>query len=257
MPNLAALATTLRELHKPGDPLLLANVWDAASARMVEELGFPALATSSAAVAATLGENDTDSMPAELAFGAVRRIASAVALPVTADLEAGYGLSAQEFVTRLLASGAVGCNLEDSDHHGEGSLVDLDVQTTRITGVKEAARRAGVDIVLNARVDAWVRHIGEPDMQLAEGIRRGRAYLAAGADCVYPILLGDERGIGAFVDGVGGPVNVMFRKGVPSLDVLRRLGVARVSLAGALFRAAMAAAKTTAEQFRAGTLFSD
>lgn len=256
MPDLAAKAAALRDLHKPGDPLLLANVWDVASAKMVEELGYSAAATSSSAIAHAFGQPDTDSMPLDVAFGTVERVASAIALPVTADLEAGYQLPADEFVRRLLATGAVGCNLEDGDHHGPGPLVPIEAHAERVAAVKAAAAKAGVAVVVNARVDVYVRHIGEADVQLKEGIQRGRAYLAAGADCVYPIMISDEQAIGAFVDGVGGNVNVNLRQGTPPLATLRRLNVARVSMGGGLFRIAITAARQAAESFRAGTLYT-
>ena len=256
MADLAAQAAALRGLHRPGDPLLLANVWDVAGAKMVEELGFSAVATSSSAVAHAFGEQDSDVMPLEVAFGVVRRIADAVTLPLTADLEAGYQLAARDFVDKVLASGAVGFNLEDSDHHGDGVLVDQERQTERIAQVRAAAKAAGVDAVINARVDVYVRHVGEADQQLREGVRRGRAYLQAGADCVYPIMISEESAIGDFVQGVSGNVNVNMRPGTPSLDVLRRLNVARVSLGGGLFRIATTAARQAAEALRAGTLFT-
>ncbi|MDE3076445.1 MAG: isocitrate lyase/phosphoenolpyruvate mutase family protein [Chloroflexota bacterium] len=248
-------AAALRELHRPGDPLLLANVWDVASAKMVEELGYAAVATSSAAVAHALGEQDADVMPPDAAFGVVERVAKAVAVPVTADLEAGYRLPAEELVRGLLAAGAVGLNLEDSDHHGPGALVDVEEQAERLAAVRVAARKAGVEVVINARVDTYVRHVGDADTQLREGIRRGRAYLEAGADCVYPIMIQDAKAIGAFVDGVGGPVNVNLRSGSPPLTVLRQLNVARVSLGGGLFRFAMNAARDAGRALLEGTLF--
>lgn len=256
MADLAAKATALRSLHRPGDPLLLANVWDVAGAKVMEELGYSAIATSSSAVAHAFGEEDSDCMPLEVAFGAVARVAKAVDLPVTADLESGYQLSAADFVSQLIASGAVGCNLEDSDHHGSGTLVNVEAASERIAAVRQAAKEAGVAVVINARVDTYVRKVGDADEQLREGVKRGRAYLAAGADCIYPIMINEERAIGAFVDGVGGPVNVNLRAGTPSLDTLRRLNVARVSMGGGLFRIALTAARQAAEALRAGTLFS-
>jgi 2-methylisocitrate lyase-like PEP mutase family enzyme len=147
----------------------------------------------------------------------------------------------------------VGFNLEDSDHHGSGSLVDLDVQASKIVSVRAAARDLGVDVVINARVDTFVRHL---DNAVEEGVRRGRAYLAAGADCVYPIMIQEEADIAAFVNGVGGPVNVNIRPVTPSLAVLRRLNVARVSMGGGLFRIALNAAHDAAAAFQAGTLYT-
>ncbi|HEY6053489.1 MAG TPA: isocitrate lyase/phosphoenolpyruvate mutase family protein, partial [Gaiellaceae bacterium] len=209
---------------------MLANAWDAASARLVEEVGFPAVATSSAAVAAVHGAADSDSLDVGVAFGAVAEIAAAVSVPVTADLEAGYGLEPDAFAERLLAAGAVGCNLEDSDHHGGGVLVAAEAQAERIGAIKEAARSRGVDVVLNARVDTYLRSVDEP---LAETIRRGRLYVEAGADCVYPIVLADLGAIRELVAELG-PVNVLLRPGGPTVAELADAGVARVSVGSGL-----------------------
>ena len=220
-------------MHRPGDPLVLANAWDVASARLIEELGFPAVATSSAAVARSLGYEDGQAMPADVAFDAVARIAAAVSVPVTADMEAGYGLAPDEFARRLLATGAVGCNYEDTDHGG-GGLVGADVQAERVAAVA----RHGV--VVNARID-----VAEPDLD--ELLRRGRLYLDAGATCVYPIFQADESVIAAMVDGLGGPVNVYLRRATPPLARLRELGVARVSVGSRMFKAALDGARAFAE----------
>jgi 2-methylisocitrate lyase-like PEP mutase family enzyme len=155
-------------------------------------------------------------------------------VPVTADLETGYGLSAPELVERLLAAGAVGCNLEDSDRGGDQALVPTDVHATRIADVKAAGRAAGVDVVVNARVDVYARQV-EPALESA--LERGRAYIEAGADCVFPILVRDEDHIAALVAAVG-TVNVYWRKGWPSITRLAELGVARVSFGSGIQRAA-------------------
>jgi 2-methylisocitrate lyase-like PEP mutase family enzyme len=234
--DLAADATRLREPH--GGPLLLANAWDVATARLTEELGFPAVATSSAAVAAALGGPDADSLDPDAVFGAVAAIAAAVSVPVTADIEAGYGLPSPELAARLLASGAVGCNLEDTDHHSTGVLVDPDAHAERISGLKRASQSAGADLVVNARIDTYVRGVGDAGEQLAEALRRGRLYRAAGADCVYPIGVVDPSHISALVDELG-TVNVLLRPGAPSIAALTELGVARISVGSGLFNLAM------------------
>ncbi|MHB8311686.1 MAG: isocitrate lyase/PEP mutase family protein [Candidatus Dormibacteria bacterium] len=244
--RLASLASRLRTLHVPGDPLLLPNVWDVASARLVEELGFPVIATSSSAVAASLGAADDDSMGAELAFGAVTRIAAAVRAPVTADLERGYGVTPTELIRGLLMAGAVGCNVEDSDHHGPQGLVRIDTQAEYLAGLRAAATASGVPVVVNARVDIWLRGSVDPSRLLDEGVCRARAYLEAGADCVYPILLNEQGLIESFVKQVEGPVNVLLGADAPDLATMRRLGVARVSLGSGLHRAAMTATSLTA-----------
>jgi 2-methylisocitrate lyase-like PEP mutase family enzyme len=190
-------------------------------------------------------------MGADQAFAAVSAVAAAVDVPVTADLEAGYGLAPEELVERLLAAGAVGCNLEDTDHHGDGVLVDADTQASRIAAVKDAGRAAGVDIVVNARTDAYARQLGGPAEQLEESVRRGRLYRLAGADCVYPILVSDAVAIATLVAELG-PVNVMSRASSPTLAELRRLGVVRVSVGSGLARVALRAVGRAAERLLAG-----
>jgi 2-methylisocitrate lyase-like PEP mutase family enzyme len=221
-------ADVLRSLHVPGRPLVLPNAWDAGTARLVVEAGFPVVATSSAAVAESLGYADHQgASPVEM-FDAVRRITRAVDVPVTVDAEAGYGLPAAELVARLLDVGAVGCNLEDTDHAG-GGLTPIDKQAEYLAEVRAAA---GADLVVNARVDVFLR-AADQSAVLAEGVERARAYLAAGADCVYPILLRSP--LGSFVDEVGGPVNVAL---LPEFSVsdLAAAGVARISLGPGLWR---------------------
>jgi 2-methylisocitrate lyase-like PEP mutase family enzyme len=167
-------------------------------------------------------------------FSAVARIASSVSVPVTADVEAGYGLPASELVDRLLTAGAVGLNLEDSDRDGDQPLVAAEVHAARVVEVKAAARAAGVDIVVNARVDVYARQV-EPALELA--LERATAYKAAGADCVFPILVRGEDHIRALIDAVQ-TVNVLWCTGWPSFDRLAELGVARVSFGSGIQRAA-------------------
>ncbi len=226
--DLAADAEKLRKLHVPGEPLLLANVWDPPSAQIVESAGMRAIATASNALAPVNGYEDHGHLPADVAFSALRRIAEAVRLPVTADLEDGYGLSPEEFVDRLANAGACGANLEDSDHRA-GALVDADRQAKRIASIKAAARARGFDAVINARVDVHV-HKGPSK----EGLKRARKYLDAGADCVYPMFLSDASAIREYV--ALGPTNILYAPGSIALGELPRLGVARISVASFLYR---------------------
>jgi 2-methylisocitrate lyase-like PEP mutase family enzyme len=234
--DLAALAETLLAAHHATSPLVLPNAWDVTSARIVEAAGFGAVATSSHAVAEVLGGADDDSNDPDVVFPFLARIAAAVLVPVTADVEAGYRLPADELVERLLGAGIVGCNLEDTDHHGAGILVDVDRQAARLAAVRAAADAAGVHLVINARVDSVIRKVGDDDAQLEDAIRRGTAYLAAGADCVYPIMLLDPARIRRFTAAVPGPVNVIARAGGPSVGELAQLGVRRISFGGGLHR---------------------
>jgi len=232
-------AEKLRALHVPGSPLVLPNAWDAASARLVEEAGFAAVATSSGAVARSLGYEDGGRMPPDEAFAAVARIARATSLPVTADVEDGYGLEPRELVERLLDAGAVGCNLEDSDHRGgQGPLVPAERHAERIASVKECARAAGVDVVVNARVDVHLRGVGGEESRLDEALRRARLYVDAGADCIFPIMVFDDGTIRALVAGVDAPVNALARVDSAAVSRLAALGVARISFGSGLATAA-------------------
>src|SRR5207244_12294120 len=155
------------------------------------------------------GWADGEATPADEMFAAIARIARVVDVPITADIESGYGLSPEEIVQRLLAAGAVGCNLEDTDHAAGKTLRDATAQAHRLAAFKRAARAAGVDIVLNARTDVFLRLQPNEPQPIEEAIRRGRLYLEAGADCIYPIGVSDGGAIAALVDGVPAPILVI------------------------------------------------
>lgn len=237
--DLAAKAAALRALHVPGAPLLLANVWDPVSASTVAAAGLPAIATASAAVAPVNGYEDHGKLPPDIAFEAIRRIASAVSLPVTADLEDGYGLAPRSIVERLIAAGACGLNLEDSDHRA-GGLVDAEVQAQRIADIRVAGAELGIPLVINARIDTHLR--GQP---AAEGLRRARLYFEAGADCVYPIFLADADVVKDYV--ALGPTNLLCWPGGLKLREMAELGAARISLGPSLLRLMMGQLQSAAE----------
>jgi 2-methylisocitrate lyase-like PEP mutase family enzyme len=235
-----AAAVRLRDLHRPGHPLVLPNVWDAGSARIVAAAGFAAVATSSAAVAESLGYPDGEAAPVEEMLDAVSRIARAVSVPVTADFERGYGLPPAQLVERLAASGAVGCNLEDSEPSTR-VLVDAHQQADFLGAVRESARAAGIDLVINARIDVFLDGVFGADSttaRLDEAIRRASLYLSAGADCVYPIRMTSSSDIRAIVDEAGGRVNILGAPDAPTVTELAALGVARVSFGASIYRAA-------------------
>ena len=235
-------AATLRLRHVPGDPLLLANIWDPATARLVEAAGMQAVATASAALAPVNGYEDHGRLPPDVAFSALRRIAAAVTLPVTADLEDGYGLTPEEFVTRLMEAGACGANLEDTDHRA-GALGDADRHAALIASIKAVARARGFNPVINARVDVHL-HRGT----LEEGLRRARKYFDAGADCIYPILLSDRTAIQEYV--ALGPTNILYKPRTIPLAELAELGVARVSVGPLFFRLLMKRLELAIDAFR-------
>jgi 2-methylisocitrate lyase-like PEP mutase family enzyme len=230
----------LRSLHVPGRPLLLPNAWDAATARAVVVAGFPVVATTSGAVSAVLGYEDHERAPAEAMLMAAGRIVHSVDVPVSVDTEAGYGLSPFDFVAELMRIGAAGCNLEDTDH-SSGSLRDPYWQADWLHSVREAASVEGYGLVINARVDVFLHALDrQPQADLFDdAMRRVHAYLEAGVDCVYPITLWEPDVLASFVAEAGSPVNIMASPRAPTLAELAELGVARISLAGALFRGAM------------------
>jgi 2-methylisocitrate lyase-like PEP mutase family enzyme len=226
----------LRALHRPGQPLLLPNAWDVPSARAVVAAGLPAVATSSAAVAETLGYTDGENAPVAEVLDAVARIAAAVSVPVTAAMERGYGLAPVELVERLAAAGIAGCNLEDSDP-ATNALVDAGRQAEFLDAVRAAAQ--GFGLVINARVDTFLDPGLTPADRIDEAVRRGRRYLEAGADCVYPILCDDPDAIRILVRELG-TVNILASPGAPSVSTLAGLGAARISWGPYLHRAVLA-----------------
>ncbi|MFD6323170.1 isocitrate lyase/phosphoenolpyruvate mutase family protein [Streptomyces sp. NPDC058442] len=216
----------------PADPLVIPNVWDAVSARAFAAAGYPVLATSSSAVAAVLGHDDGGRTPADEMFAAVTRIIRSVDVPVTVDIESGYGLPPAEVAERLLAAGAVGCNLEDTEHP-TGTLRDPHEQAGFLAAV---ARAADGRLVLNARVDTFLH--GHRDAGAA--VDRAKLYLEAGVDVVYPILAPPAL-LPELAEAVAAPLNALYRPGGPDPAELGRLGAARVTFGGGLHDRATAA----------------
>jgi 2-methylisocitrate lyase-like PEP mutase family enzyme len=233
----ASKAELFRSLHRGPRLLLLPNAWDALSARLIVEAGFPAIATTSGGVAWALGYPDGEAAPWPEIVAATARIARAVDVPVTADIESGYGetpAAVAQSIADIIGAGAVGVNLEDGLHGAPPSLRGIDDAAARIAASREAARIAGVPIVINARTDLWIKNIGDEASRFDEAVTRGRAYLAAGADCFYPIALRDPAILGRLVKALGAPVNINVRAGSPSVAELEALGVARASTATAM-----------------------
>jgi 2-methylisocitrate lyase-like PEP mutase family enzyme len=251
MTDLAAKAQRLRELHKPGEPVILANAWDVRTAKAVEDAGFPAVATTSSAVSLALGYEDHQVTPPGEMFAAAARMAKAVSVPVTADLEGGYGLPPAEVVERMLEAGVVGLNYEDTDHDAEAprSLIDAEQQAERIGELRAAGTSAGVDIVINARADPYLLGM---DGALEECLRRGRLYLDAGADCAFPAGVKEEAEIERLTSELAAPVNVLLMPGVPEPARLAELGVARISAGGGLAQAMMGSLERRLDSLLAG-----
>jgi 2-methylisocitrate lyase-like PEP mutase family enzyme len=251
----AEKASQLLARHDRQRILLLPNAWDAVSARIFEDAGFEAIATTSAGVATSLGYPDGQVIPRDEMIAAVARIVRAVDVPVTADLEAGYGTTPEEVAeTARLAieAGAVGMNVEDDDGHS--GLRDLAQQVEVIQAVKAVARTAGIDFVLNARTDVLIQRRAASPAGMHEAIRRLRAYRDAGADCVFAPGVIDTAIIEQIVRSVDAPLNVLATAGTPSLAMLQRIGVARVSIGSGAHRATLTAVQKIAhELLREGT----
>jgi len=235
----------LRSLHRPGAPLLLPNAWDVATARAVVAAGYPVVATTSGGVAATLGYEDHEGAPGDEMLAAAARIARGVEVPVTVDAEAGYGMEPAELVAALRSVGAAGCNLEDSDY-AAGRLRDPDRHAEWLKAVRQAASDDGYPLVINARIDVFLHPFlagagaGTQAELVPEAVRRAHAYLEAGVDCVFPIILWETDALRGFMSEVRGAVNVVRLPQAPSLAELAAMGVARVSWGLLLHRDAMA-----------------
>jgi 2-methylisocitrate lyase-like PEP mutase family enzyme len=240
-------AAAFRALHRSSDPLILYNVWDAGSARAVERAGAKGIATGSWSVAEAHGHLDGEQLPLDLVLANAERIVAAVTLPVSIDLESGYGQAPADVaasVLRLAASGAVGCNIEDGADDG-AALRPIEDQCERLT----AARGADAAMFINARVDLFLgAAVGEHEALFEAALERSRRYLDAGADGIFAPGLVDERLIGRFCEMVAGPVNILVMAATPPAQQLARLGVARISHGPGPYRRAMAALEDAARK---------
>jgi 2-methylisocitrate lyase-like PEP mutase family enzyme len=240
-------AELFRRLHHDG-VLLLPNAWDVASARLVEEAGATAIATTSAGVSWSLGCADGDRLGRDHAVDAVRRIVAAVDVPVTADIETGYGASSAECartVEAFLAAGAVGINIEDS---GGSPLRDAAAQATRIGTVRAVADAARVPLFVNARIDTYLLQVGDPADRLRETTARAHAYVEAGADGVFVPGLLDVDAVRGLAAQLSVPLNVMAGPGAPPVAQLAAIGVRRISVGMGIAQAAYARARRAAEE---------
>ncbi len=228
-----SLAETFRRLHHGPNLLVLANCWDVASARVLEAASVPAIATSSAGVAFSLGYPDGQRISREEMLAVVARVAKAVKVPVTADVESGYGPrpeDAARTARAVIEAGAVGMNLEDSTEESDAALIDLSLAVEKIHAVREAGQKAGVPLVINARTDVYLNQIGAPETRYDHALRRGAAFRDAGADCIFLPGVKDADLIARFVNDLKFPINILAGPGFPTIGELQRLGVARVSL---------------------------
>ncbi len=241
------------DLHHAPHILVLPNAWDAASAKMFEQAGFDAIATTSAGTAASYGYPDGEWISREEMLEAVRRIVNTVALPVTADMEAGFGTSPDEVAETarlVLEAGAIGLNLEDGTRDKSHPLSDISLQTEKIKAVRHMADAFGVPLIINARTDVYESLDKKDKTLLAQAIQRGNAYREAGADCVFVISVDDKKTIAELVREIASPINVLARYGSPTISELEKLGVARVSFGSIPMRATLALIGRIADELR-------
>jgi 2-methylisocitrate lyase-like PEP mutase family enzyme len=243
-------AERFRALHHGPRALILPNAWDVPSARIFEDAGFPALATSSAGLMVSLGYPDGEGIPKGEFMAAVGRIARAVSVPLSVDIVSGFGSTTKQLeltVKAVLRAGGIGVNIEDFDH-GTKKLHSLESQVRKLRAIWKLGESQKIPLVINGRTDALRHAPGDEEARFHEAVRRATAYRDAKADCVYPMGLADAGGIARFVKEVACPVNVMVRKGLPSVAELEKLGVARVSFGPAASYATFGLLKRAAKE---------
>ena len=253
---LRAKAAAFREMHKGPDVLMLPNAWDVGSAVILSEAGFPAIATTSAGIAFAQGYADGEHISREEMLAVVNRIVKTVPVPVTADLERGYGPKPEDVAetARLaIGIGAVGANFEDGTGEAETPLLDLSDAAERIRAAREAADGEGIPFVINARTDVLLLPGEKGPAEFDETVRRANAYRAAGADCLFVPGKHDLDTIGRLVQAIDGPLNILggfSGYSAPPLAQLRELGVARVTIGGSLSLSALALVDQVAKELR-------
>jgi len=233
----------LYALHHSGRLLVLPNIWDPLGATLLESLGYPAIATASAAVAYSNGYNDGEKIPFDFLLSILKRIVNSVAVPVTADIESGYADSdaqLMENIKQLIEAGIAGINIEDNDKK-TNALLPVEILCGKIQLIKNLARDMHAGMFINARADVYTRgtDYATAEAKLEETIKRGLAYKAAGADCFFPIAIRNEEDMRKTVEQVKMPVNIITMPGIPELKALHEIGVARVSLGPSFLKIAI------------------
>ncbi|MEV6205731.1 isocitrate lyase/phosphoenolpyruvate mutase family protein [Kitasatospora sp. NPDC051914] len=244
-------AQLFRSLHDSAAPLALANAWDAASARLVEAAGAKAVATTSAGVAWGLGAADGNHLDRDQAVALIRRVVDAVSIPVSADIESGFGATPADVadtIAQVIAAGAVGVNIEDASSDGTPGLRPVEEQAERIAAARAAADEAGVPLYINARIDTYLRAVGTEETRVKETLDRARAYLDAGATGIFVPGVTDAETVAALTEGIPAPVNILAGPGAPTVAELSELGVARVSLGSSVAEAAYAVVRRVASE---------
>jgi 2-methylisocitrate lyase-like PEP mutase family enzyme len=255
----AEKAERLRQLHHGPRILILPNAWDVASARIVEELGYPAIATGSAGVAAVLGYPDGQRISRAEMLDMVARVARAVRVPVTADMESGYGTTVADtarIAKELIAAGAVGLNFEDVTGDDESTHVELGLQVEKIRTLREVSASLGVPLVINARTDIYLMPIGDVGTRFERTVERLRAYRKAGADCLFAPGVADREIIAKLAAALDAPLNILLSAKCPPIPELEELGVARVSAGSGPMRAALGLLRRIGKELQATGTYS-
>ena len=242
------------QLHHSGQLLVLPNIWDSLGAILLESLGYPAVATASFSIAFTNGYDDGEKIPFGDLLSILKKITSHINIPVTADIESGYAEDENHLeknILQLLETGIVGINIEDTDKK-TNSLLPVEIQSQKIRLIKEVSEKYNVPHFINARTDVYTRgkDFNTAESKFEETIKRGLAYKAAGADCFFPLAMNNENEIQKAVELLQMPINILIIPGVPELNVLHKMGVARVSLGPSFLKIAVRAMKNLAEKLQ-------
>jgi 2-methylisocitrate lyase-like PEP mutase family enzyme len=243
-------ANRFYSLHHSGRLLILPNIWDCLGANLLESLHYPAIATASASIAFTNGYDDGQRISFDSVLAILKKIVSKVNIPVSADIESGFAendLQLAENIKQLLATGIVGINIEDTDKK-TNSILPAETQCGKIKLIKKVSEEVSIPLFINARADVYLRgkDFDTPESKFEEALKRGRAYKAAGADCFYPIAMTQQEDIRRMVEQLQMPVNVITIPGIPELNILNEIGVARVSLGPSFLKIAVKAMKNLA-----------
>ena len=249
--NSADKANLFKSLHHNDKILVLPNVWDPLGARLLESLGYNAVATASASIAFSNGYADGENIPFNDLISILKKIVESVKIPVTADIESGYAsniIMLEENIKQLIDTGISGINIEDS-LHDDSNMVSVKTQCEKINCIRNTAIKMGVSIFINARTDVYIKanHLSAEE-KLSEAIQRGKAYKDAGADGFYPIVLKEKKSMKNIVQEVGLPVNILLIPSIPDFEILQTIGIARVSLGPGFLKVAINAMKNIAEK---------
>ncbi len=254
-------AKKLYDLHHSDKLLILPNIWNILGAKLLQDIGYTAIATASASIAYANGYNDGEHIPFDELLFILKRIAGSVNIPVTADIESGYADNEIELahnIRKLIEAGIVGINIEDTNKK-TSTLLPVEEQCKNIELIKNISAQMNVPLFINARTDCYVHAdtFNSPALKLEETIKRGLAYKAAGADCFYPILVSDESEIKTITSQLSMPVNILTMPGIPSLSTLRSIGISRVSLGPSFLKCAIKAMQSLAIKLQHGDGLED